>query len=247
MTKSLFVLLLACASAANADIWHNGDLTTYTQASWGGDPGIDSGAALLDASFDTVYGATFGVTVGSFSRFTMSFTDAGSVRAYMPSVGPFAPLNGTVLNPISTSSGAFGGNVLALQFNVDFSDAGFLPGASGIPFGNLILENFTTMPALNGLTVRQFLADENTCLGGGSCLYSVTDLDFDLTLLNVNSSFFDGTPSTFAQQHLVAPVSASPVPEPSSLRLVIAVMLGLGAPYRLSRVIRRRARSRTVL
>ena len=245
MTKGLFVLFLAYAGAANASTWHIGDLTTYTQGSWGGDPGIDGGATLLDASFDTVYGATFGVTVGSFSRFTMSFTDAGSVRAYMPSVGPFAPLNGTVLNPISTSSGAFGGNVLALQFNVDFSDAGFLPGASGIPFGNLILENFTTMPALNGLTVRQFLGDVNTLLGGGSSVFTIADLG--TTVHDVNVSFFDGTPSTFAQQHLVAPVSASPVPEPSSLRLVIAVMLGLGAPYRLSRVISRRAQSRTVL
>ena len=27
MTKSLFLLLLACAGAAHADIWHNGDLT----------------------------------------------------------------------------------------------------------------------------------------------------------------------------------------------------------------------------
>ena len=244
MTKSLFVLLLACAGAADADIWHSGDLTTYTQASWGGDPGIDGGAALLDASFDTVYGATFGVTVGSFSRFTMSFTDAGSVRAYMPSVGPSAPLNGTVLNPISTSSGAFGGEVLGLEFNVDFSDAGFLPGTTGIPFGNLILENFST-PAFNGLTVRQFRGDVNTLLGGGSSVFTIADLG--TTVHDVNVSFFDGTPSTFAQQHLVAPVSASPVPEPSSLRLVIAVMLGLGAPYRLSRVIRRRARSRTVL
>ncbi len=224
MTKSLFVLLLACAGAANADIWHSGDLTTYTQASWGGDPGIDGGATLLDASFDTVYGATFGVTVGSFSRFTMSFTDAGSVRAYMPSVGPFAPLNGTVLNPISTSSGAFGGEVLGLEFNVD-----------------LILENFST-PAFNGLTVRQFLGDGNTLLGGGSSVFTIADLG--TTVHDVNVSFFDGTPSTFAQQHLVAPTSA--VPEPSSLRLVIAVALGLGVPYRLRRVIRRKAQSRTL-
>ena len=57
MTKSLLVLLLACAGAANADIWHSGDLLTYTQADWGGDPGIDPGATLLVASFDALYGA----------------------------------------------------------------------------------------------------------------------------------------------------------------------------------------------
>ena len=65
-----FALLLACASAAHADIWHNGDLTTYTQDNWGGHPNMDAGAALLVASYDTVYAGTFGLaTVGSISRF----------------------------------------------------------------------------------------------------------------------------------------------------------------------------------
>ena len=85
MTKDLFVLLLACAGAANADIWHNGDLTTYSQSSWGGDPSFDAGAALLVASYDTVYAGTFGlVSVGSTSRFTMTFSDAASVLPYLP-------------------------------------------------------------------------------------------------------------------------------------------------------------------
>ncbi len=141
-----------------------------------------------------------------------------------------------VLNPITTASGGFGG---------DFSDAGFLSGASGIRFGDLVLQNFSTQPAFNGLTVRQFLGDANTLLGGGSSIVTIAGLD--TTVGELNGSFFNGTPGAFAQQHLVAPTPASAVPEPSSLRLVIAVMLGLGAPYRLSRVIRRRARSRTVL
>ena len=238
MTKGLFVLLLACAGAANADIWHSGDLTTYAQSSWGGDPSFDAGAALLVASYDTVYAGTFGlVSVGSTSRFTMSFTDAASVLKYLPAIGAFAPLNGSVLNPISTASGGFGGEVLGLQLNVDFSDAGFLPGASGIRFGDLILENFSAHPAFNGLTVRQFRGDVNALLGGGSTIFSIADLGS--TVADVNASFSAGNPSVFAQDHLVAPVSASPVPEPSSLRLVIAVALGLGVPYRLRRVIRR--------
>ena len=242
MAKVLFVLLLAYAGAANADIWHSGDLTTYTQDNWGGNPSLDAGAARLQASYDTLYAGTFGVvTVGSTSRFTMSFTDAASVLAYLPVIGAYAPLNGSVLNPITTASGGFGGEVLGLQLNVDFSDAGFLPGTTGIPFGNLILENFST-PAFNGLTVRQFLGDGNTLLGGGSSVFTIADLG--TTVHDVNVSFFDGTPSTFAQQHLVAPTSA--VPEPSSLRLVIAVALGLGVPYRLRRVIRRKAQSRTL-
>jgi hypothetical protein len=240
MTKSLFVLLLAGAGAANADIWHSGDLTTYTQDNWGGNPSLDGGAALLQAKYDTVYAGAFGVvTVGSTSGFTMTFSDAVSVLRYLPAIGPFAPFNSSSFNPIQTAAGGLGGEVLGLEFNVDFSDAGFLPGASGILFGDLILQNFGAHPALNGLTVRQFLGDTNTLLGGGSTIFSIADLGS--TVGDVNASFSAGNPSVFAQDHLVAPVSA--VPEPSSLRLVIAVALGLGVPYRLRRVMRRRRAS----
>jgi hypothetical protein len=228
-------LLLVCAGAANADTWHAGDLTTYTQSSWGGDPSVDGGAALLVGSYETVYEGNFGlVTVGSTSGFTMTFTDADSVRTYLPSVGFFAPLNGSVLNPIATASGAFGGEVLGLELNVDFSDAGLLPGTSGLRLGDLVLAEFTgTLSVLNGLTVRQFLGDVNTLLGGGTTGFTIADLGG--TVGSVNASFSDGTPVPFAQAHLVAPTSVSPVPEPSSWLLVTAGWLGLAWTRRLRR------------
>jgi hypothetical protein len=213
--------LLGNAGSASAGTWLPGDLTSYPQASWGGDPGIDAGAALLVSKFDTVYASTFGVTVGSFGGFTMSFTDAPSVLAYQPSIGPFAPLNGNVLNPISTSSGGFGGEVLGLEFNVDFSDAGFLPGSSGLRFGDLVLTGFPVISPIepvNGLTVRQFLGDVNTLLGGGTSIVTIDDLG--TVVGNLNGSFFDGVPSQFAQDHLVAPL-----PEPSTL--ILAALGGL--------------------
>lgn len=156
----------------------------------------------------------------------MRFTDASSVLAYMPSIGPFAPLNGSVLNPITTSSGGFGSEVLGLEFNVDFSDAGFLPGSSGLRFGDLVLEGFGTEPVFNGLTVRQFLGDVNTLLGGRSSAFTIADLG--TTVGDLNAAFSAGTPSAFAQAHLVAAASANTVPEPSSWLLMITAMLGLG-------------------
>src|SRR5271170_2140472 len=145
--------ILGSAGPAVADVWQVGDETTYAQSIWGGVPGVDPGATLLAAEFDTVYASEAGVGVGSPSGFVMSFTDVASVLAYQPSIGPYAPLDASVLNPSSTCSGAFGGDVLALEFNVDFSDAGFLAAASGIPFGDLVLEGFSTLPQLDGLTV----------------------------------------------------------------------------------------------
>jgi hypothetical protein len=217
---------LGCAVSASADVWQVGDETTYNQGVWGAPPN-NVGAELLTAEFDTVYAS--GLIVGSASDFTMVFTDSAAVDAYLPEPGAYAPLDSSVLNPRgdSTSSGAFGGDVLSLELNVDFSDAGFLPATSGIPFGNLLLEGFSTLPQLNGLTVRQFLGDMNTLLGGGSSIVSIDDLG--TTVNDLNSSFSFGMPSQFAQEHLVAPTVVTPTPEPSSLAILTAGLFGLAA------------------
>lgn len=235
MTRALFILFLTGASMSYADTWHDGDLTTYSPGSWGGDPTVDAGATLLEASFATVYASTFGVTVGSFSGYTMSFTDADSVLRYMAPIGTYAPLNGNTLDPITTASGAFGGAVLALQLNVDFSDAGLLPGTSGLRFGDLILENFSTLPALDGLTVRQFLGDVNVLLGGGSTTFTIADMANTLALQDLEDSFSNGYASDFAEAHLVAPGSTSTgtVPESSSWILPAAAVFGMGWTRRM--------------
>jgi hypothetical protein len=219
--------ILGSAGSAGASVWQVGDETTYGQGIWGGIPGDQPGATLLVADFDTVYASKGGVVVGSPSNFTMIFTDTPHILAYQPSIGPYAPLDASVLNPISTSSGAFGGDVLGLEFNVDFSDAGFLPAASGIPFGDLVLEGFSALPQLDGLTVRQFLGDMNTLLSGGSSIVSIDDLGTILSSLN--ASFSDGMPQQFALDHLVAPTVVTPTPEPSNLAILISGLLGLAA------------------
>jgi hypothetical protein len=218
---------LGYAVSASADVWQVGDETTYNQGVWGAPPN-NVGAELLTAEFDTVYAST-GLIVGSASGFTMVFTDSAAVDAYLPEPGAYAPLDSSVLNPRgdSTSSGAFGGDVLSLELNVDFSGAGFLPATSGIPFGNLLLEGFTTLPQLDGLTVRQFLGDMNTLLGGGSSIVSIDDLG--TTVNDLNSSFSFGMPSQFAQEHLVAPTVVTSTPEPSNLAILTAGLFGLAA------------------
>jgi hypothetical protein len=94
----------------------------------------------------------------------------------------------------------FGGNVLALQIDVDFSDAGVLGGTSGLRLGDLLLCDVSGQPGLDGTTVRQFLAIVNNVLGGGSGPYSIDDLD-PITF-ELSRAFVNGDPSTFAQQHL---------------------------------------------
>lgn len=219
-------LTLGCAGAAHATSFQIGQFVTYPQAIW---PLNQS--ALLVANFSSVYASNSGLlVVGSTSGFTMTFDGPIPVLDYLPASGTAAPLNQNLVDPFSTSStgsGDFGGDVVALQLNVDFSNAGFLAHPSGIPFGNLLLQNITADPNLNNLTVSQFLADANTCLGSGFCIDSPADLD--TVAVELNASFAGGIPNpAFANTNLALPGSVVATPEPSSLLLVASGLAGLG-------------------
>jgi hypothetical protein len=178
--------------------WDPGDLVTYAQDAWG--TAATTAGGLLIAGFDTVYIAGVEVGIPGTAGFSMRFFDALSVLAYLPAAGAAAPLTADLIDPMSSSSGVFGGDVLALRLDVDFSDANMLGGTSGLAFGDLYVCELTTTTALNGLTVRQVLALANTVLGGGSGPYSADELD--PVVFALTQAFVGGDPSTFAQQHL---------------------------------------------
>jgi hypothetical protein len=191
-----------CTPGAAGCGWKDGDVITYDQAAWG-DP-LTPAASDLNTNYNSVYASTLGISevgIAGTSGFSMQFSDAPSVIDYLPAVGTLGPLNADLSDPTSSSSGAFGGEVLALRLNIDFSDAGFLSGSAGVAFGSLTLCGFSALPALNGLTVRQFMNTVNTPLGAGSSTYSIADLD--PVTASLNDSFNGGAASTFAQDHLV--------------------------------------------
>ena len=196
------VNLQACDTetiAANAITagWQDGQMLTYNQSEWG----IDTGGTVLVNNFNIIYGSTTGAfIIGDPSIFYAEFTSATALESYLPQTGTVGVLTGILSNPTSSSSGGFGGDVAALQLNVDFSDAGAVAGSASLKFGDLLLCNLTTATGLNGNTVRQVLATANTELGGGSTSFSASDLDS--VAVQLNNSFESGNPSTFAQQHL---------------------------------------------
>jgi hypothetical protein len=186
------------------------ETTTYLQSCWG-DASCGIGETLLVGHFNAVYASTFGQLEVGFipGGFAMGFGSGSAVADYLPQSGPIGALDTSLSDPTISASGAFGGEVVALRLNVDFSDAGVL-GTMALPFGNLTLCNFPNALPLNGVTVRDFLGTVSTLLGGGSTPFNIADL-YPITIA-LNGSFSAGAPSPFAQSHLVNGACVCPSP-----------------------------------
>jgi hypothetical protein len=183
-----------CAPGSPGCGWKQGDMLSYNQSAWG--DGTSAAGSLLAANFDSIFPAD--LVVGD--AITARFTSASAVFNYLPASGVIGPLNSNLTDPATTSSGEFGGHVVALQINVEFSDADLL--ASTTALGDLRICDFNVISAVNGMTVRQFLTLANFILGGGTGAQIDADEASAVAFL-INNSFVSGSPSTFAQDHLV--------------------------------------------
>jgi hypothetical protein len=222
------VSLCYSTTANAASIWSAGDLTTYTQVLWPDDP---TARNILIIPFNTVYASTFGVLevgIPGASGYSMRFDSGVATLTYLPANGTSQPLVTDLFDPTTSASGAFGGDVVALKLNVDYSDAKLLP-SSRFVFGDLIVGG-TGNPAFDGETVRELLASMNVALGGGPLIASYTDLD--ALARDLNAAFASGTPSAFAQDHLSVPSVPSAVPEPGTWTTIIAGLSMVGGLLR---------------
>ena len=214
--------LLALAAPALAQSTFSATYCTYTQGGWGAPPNGNNPGTILKNNFSFVYPSGF-VEVGipGTGGFSMTFTTAKAIEVYLPAGKTANALNADLLNPTSSPSGVFGGQVLALQLGLDFNFAGII-GNPG--FLNLVF--FDTNTSFDGLTVLDVLAAANWALGGGSLadVAGVDHSDFSIRgnisgthNLNdlvsfLNQGFDNCIPSDWVKQHLME--SGSPPPPP---------------------------------
>jgi hypothetical protein len=190
-----------CTPGTRGCPWQNGDVVTYTQGEWSSG-GV--AASTLTTDYNTVYQATAGDLIvgvtGVSGEYFMEFDSSGAVLGYVPSSGSAEALTSNLLDPTTSPTGVFGGDVVATNLNISFSAAGYTTGSLGIAFGDLTLCNLTATPDLNGLTVNQFLEVANTALGGGATTDSIADLD--ALAVDLELAFDQGVPSSFANANV---------------------------------------------
>ena len=213
------LLLFAVLSQTARGEFQPGEYVTYAQQSWGS---VNTPASqLLAANIDTLYPNGVEIGIPGAAGSSALFTTLQSILDYLPQSGAAGPLDNDYLDATTTSSGSFGGYVLALQFNVDLSDAGLLTGGASLPFGDLVLFD-TGFALFDGLTVRQYLEEANSILGGVPPLLAYEEIA-SLTD-NISLAFENGTPSEFAQGHFT---DSELVAEPSTIALLLLGMMTL--------------------
>ena len=185
----------ACAMISDLPIEEvgDGDFTTFSQGGFGG-----RGAPynLLAANFATLYPMGVEVGIPGAGGFSMKFTSAVAVQAYLPAGGTSGNLTADLINPTGSSSGVFGGQVLALKLNIALSDA----AATSIGFGDLYY--CEAAASLHGQTVRQILAVAETALGGGALPSGYTYASLQDLCEKLVVSFDGGVATAWAKPHL---------------------------------------------
>lgn len=179
-------------------VFQAGDYCTYSQGGWGAAPNGNNVARILASNFSAVYpgGVAVGITIPSFF---MRFTASTAIEPYLPAGGTAGVLNANLVNALTSSSGVFGGQVLAHQLNIDFNRAGLIHGTLG-DISHLFLKNTGT--SLDGKTYAEILAIVNTALGGGAMPSGYTASTLNGLTANLVLSFDNCIPSEWAMTHV---------------------------------------------
>ncbi|MEO5569611.1 MAG: T9SS type A sorting domain-containing protein [Bacteroidia bacterium] len=171
-----------CSAKANCDITAAPEECggrTQTMGGWGAPPQGHNPASYMYANFAAAFpsGAQIGCTN------ILRLTTPQAVTDFLPSTSKAKVLPaGTTINPGQTFRSVLAGQAMALTLSIgfDYYDANF--GAGNVPLGAQIINGGT----FNGWTVNQLLAEANNKLGGCPSIYSLSQLNNALTMVNEN-------------------------------------------------------------
>jgi hypothetical protein len=190
---------------------------TYTKGAYGNSG--SGGYAALAAGFATAFPS--GLVVGT--GYTMTFTSATAVEAYLPGTGDGDPvLTASYVNPTTitvpqgknqikqvTPGGNLGAQVVTLKINVALNN---LVGNCYSSFtacnysesdalgGSLLTSAQVT--AINGQTIAQVLAAAETALGGGTPAYGLTAGQLTELVANLNEAYDECAKQPFEKDHI---------------------------------------------
>jgi hypothetical protein len=188
-------LVAVTGSCAAFSGWLDHDYCTYTQGGWGTAANGNNPGSIRSAYFNSVYPSGVEVGVPGSGVYSMIFTSSAAVEAYLPAGGKAGALTGDLTDPTSSSSGVFGGQVLALRINLDFNSAGLLDDVHD-DFGSLVLSNTST--PFDGKTVLEVLQYADVALGGTGSDISI----LNSIVTSLNEAFDNCEPTQWARDHL---------------------------------------------
>lgn len=175
---------------------------SYTQGGWGATPQGHNPAKTLANHFAAVYPSGIEVGIPGAGGFSMLFTSAVAVKNYLPAGGAPGALLADQADPAANNaSGVFGGQVLALQINVDFSAAGVLKN-KGSAYGDVRLCGTGNL-LVDGLTVSDVLNAANEALGGGDLPFGMSSIsELNDLVTSLNEAFDNCQASSWGSVHL---------------------------------------------
>ncbi len=241
--------LLLAAFPTRATTFAAGEFVTFSQGEWGETPAGGNVGAMLENDYDSIFAPSELLEVGihGSAGFSIIFDNPDDLIAYLPANGTAGALTADLLDPASSASGVFGGEVAALALNIAFSDASLLAHPAGVPFGNLVLQNLDMFAAfvgnpdigpeiteLDGMSVRELLSEADLVLGGATTPFNPDEMAE--VVGSTNMVFDAGFTSTFDKFLAFPPSMALTVPEPSIWAMLLIGFGGLGlVRFRVSR------------
>jgi hypothetical protein len=180
-------------------------------------PTSPEGGPLLEGDFGAVYANPEYLIVGNPAlgggpQVIIDSADAAIAFMKFAIGGPNGALTTELLDPtVRTPGGYLAQDVLALQLDIDFSDARMLQHPIGVAFGDLVITGLAgSFAFLNGHSVRDFARTASLALSGEGIPYSYDDLAMMVYRITASFIFLPDHSrlhyaSDFAQAHLSYP------------------------------------------